>query len=471
MSSSLTFPEPTLRPPREADERIAAADAADLERPELGRLEIGQHRLSANFSTGPGRWRALRFTVGQIVLGIGVGPPAALRAWHRRFQMAEIRQRRGALHAFSWAIKAPLRAVRDARVAVADLGPACRHSSGVPRLVQLTQLVWLRLVHGVDPHSYYQFRLYLPERRRRAGLYLLQRPAAVLYRVLVEREALDDAAMMVNKRRFDAWCRRHGLPLASTLAEFRDGRLVAATTGTPTAESFAGRDLFSKPIHGHSGEGARRWRWDEGCWTDGAGRRYDWQALAAALAEQSRATPILLQECLRNHAALADVSAHALSTVRFVTSRAPDGEPEIVHAVYRTGVGASATDNLSGGGIAVAIEPTTGRLGNAIRNDSALPYAPIDRHPDSGARFSGTPLPHWHAARHLVVHAHRSLDAIAFVGWDVALTPSGPVLVEANFSPGRPLSQVPSGTPAGETNHLRHIDAHLRRSFGRTLTP
>jgi hypothetical protein len=56
---------------------------------------------------------------------------------------------------------------------------------------------------------------------------------------------------------------------------------------------------------------------------------------------------------------------------------------------------------------------------------------------------------------------------IACVGWDVALTPSGPVLIEANFAPGVTTLQTPFDTPLGDTPYMRYMDAHLRRSFSR----
>ena len=113
----------------------------------------------------------------------------------------------------------------------------------------------------------------------------------------------------------------------------------------------------------------------------------------------------------------------------------------------------------------------TGRLGGAVTPDPTVMIVPLDRHPDTGLAFAGFQLPHWAAATALAVRAHAALPAIAVVGWDVALTPDGPVIVEGNFSPEMRLAQAPSGVPLGDGPLLAWLDAHLRRSYARPARP
>jgi hypothetical protein len=118
-------------------------------------------------------------------------------------------------------------------------------------------------------------------------------------------------------------------------------------------------------------------------------------------------------------------------------------------------------------GLAAGVDLSSGCLGAAVRADPGLVIASMTAHPDTGAVIEGTPLPWWAEARALALLAHSRMRAIACVGWDVALTSSGPVLVEANWAPGARLAQAPSGMPLGETNFLRYLDAHMRESFAR----
>jgi hypothetical protein len=133
--------------------------------------------------------------------------------------------------------------------------------------------------------------------------------------------------------------------------------------------------------------------------------------------------------------------------------------------------GRSSTDNFSISGIAAPVDLATGRLGPGVRADPRLIIAPVATHPDTGAAIAEAALPWWQEAAALALAAHAKLPAMACVGWDVALTPEGPVLIEANWAPGARLAQAPSGTPLGETNFMRYLDAHMRRSFERSAVP
>jgi hypothetical protein len=57
----------------------------------------------------------------------------------------------------------------------------------------------------------------------------------------------------------------------------------------------------------------------------------------------------------------------------------------------------------------------------------------VQHAPGAGARLIGTPLPHWPALRELMEVKAACFYPIRLVGWDVALTPGGPVVLEGNF--------------------------------------
>lgn len=419
--------------------------------------------------TGPHRAAVLRFAVEQGLLGLGAGGGDAgrVRAWYRRHWLREQAVRRGPLGALAAVLKAPARVVREAREAVRAHGAAVAESFGVPAWRQLGQLVRLALLAGIDADSYYRYWLYRPERRRDAARFLQWQEAAVLYRVLAAREAMDDFVVLEDKRRFAEWCAAHALPTVPVLAEFRDGALASSRA----APVLPARDLFSKPSDQYGGAGVRSWRHlgpgTSDWWSDEEGRAHDAAALLAALAEQSREGPVILQPRLTNEAVLAPLAPHALCTLRLLTARAPGGAPELVLATFRTGAGGSTSDNFTSGGIAVAVDLASGRLASGVRLDTRLVIAPAERHPDTGVPFAGFPVPRWHEAKTLALAAHARLRAMAFVGWDIAFTPDGLILLEGNFNPGVRIVQAGSGKPLGATPFLRYLDLHLRRSFAK----
>ena len=428
------------------------------------RLEAHNVALLSKVRTGPERSAALRFAIEQRLFGLGFGRAAAARGWYRRYEWTQTRVQLGTLGTLRALVKRPARIAREAWRAAATHGPAVRDLHGTSLWMQRLQIFWLGLRRGLDPESYYRFWLFRPERRRRAHKFIQQHEAGLLYRVLAVRDAMDDFYITEDKRLFERWCREHSIPGVVSVAEFDNGVLIS----TAPVVTLPGRDLFSKPIDSFGGAGARHWKYSgRGAWVGTDGRAYDRSTLLEALAAQSRGGGIVLQVCLENDPKVAHLTSGALCTARILTIRPPDGEPELVCAVYRMATGANSTDNFSIAGLAAPIDLRTGRLGAAVRGDPHLVIAPVTRHPNTGALIEGTCLPWWHDATALVLQAHGKLRSMACVGWDVALTGSGPVLVEANWAPGARLAQAPSGVPLGETNFMRYLDAHMRRSFAR----
>jgi glutathione synthase/RimK-type ligase-like ATP-grasp enzyme len=57
-------------------------------------------------------------------------------------------------------------------------------------------------------------------------------------------------------------------------------------------------------------------------------------------------------------------------------------------------------------------------------------------HPITGTGIVGFQVPLWDESLRLTQEAAKLVPEVAYVGWDVAVTPDGPVLVEGNEFPG-----------------------------------
>ena len=455
---------------RNADMPSAGTSRADGSAHPWLRLDLID--VLADLRIGVGR-SSRHFALAQRVLG-GAGGASTARAWFRRFWWRAVRRERGRGGAAVALCVGPWVVLREARRAVAVHGGAVRAAYGVSTRTQLAQLCWLGLRYGLRPRNYYLYALFRRDRRRRARDFVQGHEAVLLYRLLAAREALDDFRVTEDKQRFARWCARHALPTVPILATFQEGRLVG-TSDAQELPALPACDLFSKPTRECGGVGTVRWsyvapdRWRrETTAADGTTAMtgtYERHALFAALAAQSRACDVILQRRLVNDPALTPLSGGGLCTLRLMTMRAPRGRPELVTATYRMSVGGSHTDNFTGGGIAADVDVATGRIGAGVRPDPRLVARPLTHHPDTGAEFVSRTLPYWADARALCLRAHACLPSIACVGWDVVLTPDGPILLECNFAPGVELSQAPTGRPLADTPFVRYFDAHLRRSF------
>ena len=99
------------------------------------------------------------------------------------------------------------------------------------------------------------------------------------------------------------------------------------------------------------------------------------------------------------------------------------------------------------GGIAAAVDVSSGRLGPAISLKATADW--LVEHPVTGAVIAGRILPCWREAAALACAAHSAFLPNSLIGWDVALLDEGPCLIEGNKGPCVNLIQVPLGGPLG----------------------
>lgn len=138
-------------------------------------------------------------------------------------------------------------------------------------------------------------------------------------------------------------------------------------------------------------------------------------------------TAIIIEELIVQHEKLAELHKESANTLRVITIRYED-RVDVIHAYLRVGKGNSVIDNASAGGVFGVVNIETGRI-----------YAACDRwgnsfdvHPDSGKHLIDFEVPKWEEVKMLVKKAAQVLPKVHYVGWDVAVTNEGCVLIEGN---------------------------------------
>ncbi|HVY99340.1 MAG TPA: sugar-transfer associated ATP-grasp domain-containing protein [Dongiaceae bacterium] len=311
-----------------------------------------------------------------------------------------------------------------------------RRQRGVSQLSQLAQLLKLVLVYRADPAAYYALNLYEPPRRLediedyvgrhevKNGLYSLMRDA-------VSRGQPAHAHSLTNKATFAGNCLAAGLPHIPILASARGG-VFTIHDETPGALD---RDLFVKLTSGKGTLGARPLRWlGDGRYADKDGTIIEREALFKELAERSNVKPLIVNPWLRNHPEIADLAKDSLLTFRVFTCLDPAGEPRVTHGFLRI----MSKLEPSWGTIeeyGSKIDLDTGRMNRACADRDLAPDAWWDVHPKTGAQITGRVVSVWPAIAALAVAAHREFRGWAVIGWDIAATPDGPVLIEGNSDP------------------------------------
>ena len=117
-------------------------------------------------------------------------------------------------------------------------------------------------------------------------------------------------------------------------------------------------------------------------------------------------------------------------------------------------------DNMSQGAVAYKVDTETGRLLPGAIYGSAERFTV---HPTTQREAVGFPLPHFDDSVRLVLEAHSSaFPTFPTVGWDIAITDDGPVIVEMNIQWGAE-HDIPDEGFLGRTPYTDCMLAHMRR--------
>lgn len=149
----------------------------------------------------------------------------------------------------------------------------------------------------------------------------------------------------------------------------------------------------------------------------------------------------IVEELIEQGEALAQFHPQSVNTVRAVTCLNSSNEPEIQWCFLRMGMGGNHTDNASGGGLQAMIDPETGIINSVGRDWKGDVHM---THPDTGVQLMGFKLPEWDKAMELLKKVSNVIPELRLVGWDLAYSKNGWILIEGNSRPQCVSAQISS---------------------------
>ncbi|OWZ83225.1 sugar-transfer associated ATP-grasp domain-containing protein [Natranaerobius trueperi] len=144
----------------------------------------------------------------------------------------------------------------------------------------------------------------------------------------------------------------------------------------------------------------------------------------------------LLEEQIEQHSELNRLSPNCVNTIRVITfvEQSEDSSYDnvkIIGAILRLGL-EDVIDNLSAGGIAAPIDLKTGQVYKPAISKELIKDRTFSFHPVSDEGITGFEIPEWENVIKLVKEAAMIIPEVRTVGWDVAISPNGPLLIEGN---------------------------------------
>ena len=156
------------------------------------------------------------------------------------------------------------------------------------------------------------------------------------------------------------------------------------------------------------------------------------EEFSAALEQIGKVENGIVDEYIVQHPDIARLNPDAVSIVRFYSVTGP--EASYLFAPVFT---AATNKDISNGcqdALTAMIDIRTGQvISDAVDQNNISDY-PV--HPVTGVPFKGLKLPFWQETIDMMRKAVPLADKISNIGWDVAITEEGPLIIEANTIPG-----------------------------------
>lgn len=166
-----------------------------------------------------------------------------------------------------------------------------------------------------------------------------------------------------------------------------------------------------------------------------------------------------LEEIIQQHSDMNKIYSNSINSIRVVTIiTTKNGDsiidipkqerknmeivPHIISTYLRIGNG-KFVDNFNSGGMVTPVDEESGIVKQVAVDKQKNIY---EVHPQTGTEIKGFQIPYWNEVIKLCKDASKEIPEIGYIGWDVAITPDGPILIEGNDFPGHDIYQLPEHT-------------------------
>lgn len=136
---------------------------------------------------------------------------------------------------------------------------------------------------------------------------------------------------------------------------------------------------------------------------------------------------VIVENFIVQHPHMCKIGGGCVNTIRTVTILENDNV-DIIYACVRIGKD-EVVDNFGAGGFVTHLDEETGIIITNGYDKSGNKY---EYDPTTGQKLIGFQVPCWEEARAMVIKAAKKLPNIGCLGWDIAISEEGPLLIEAN---------------------------------------
>lgn len=254
---------------------------------------------------------------------------------------------------------------------------------------------------------------------------------------------------LLNKLEFYRFCLENDIPTAIILAYSKQGNIYSINDDILELNDLSSfvsslnqwikespyQSLFIKPNDLKGGVGA--FKINELSLND--------LDLMNTIWTQCKTSKMIIQNTLVQHPIIDAINPFSINTIRIDTYQPLDGEPRLISACMRFGRSGSCVDNPgTSKGFFLKLNLETHKLEGLGQQIITFGNQTFTHHPDTQHPLDGVTIPYMDKAIELVLRATQCIGD-RLVGWDVCITPNGPLLIEGNHNYHIVMQEIANG--------------------------
>lgn len=317
----------------------------------------------------------------------------------------------------------------------------CKSKKNVLRIVY--EIFFVTFYWTVLPYHYFRYGLYRQEFSIKEVLKYIPE-SLVYYRILPKINS--NYFLLDNKNIFETILRGGNLPCSTTILKIQDGVIFNQNN-----KIISSKKDFDKEIINIKTE--RVFLKPSDCGSGGKeiivykkiGRKYfskNKEELNFENISKISKTDYILQEGLENEGFLKEIHPTSLNTFRVMTFFSPKKGAKVIYAMLKAGNKKAETDNAHTGGIYVGVSLSNWKLMNKGFDEDLNEFT---LHPLTRIDFRNKKIKDLKKVIDVAEKAGNLFPTLTFIGWDIALTKTGPIILEGNSSPGLTIIQRTHG--------------------------
>ncbi len=285
------------------------------------------------------------------------------------------------------------------------------------------------------PDTYFRFGMFLKD----VGDMELMKtfvPQGAYYRFAADKDS-QYHILLDDKILFHDVMRMYGLPVPERFFVYQGGFFRRNSSIVNDAEvdeiisNITDDRVFIKRFRGGAASGVSLAIRKDGAFYTEDG----WRLSAEMIRQKFGNENYIFEKQLKQDSVLAMLNPDTVNTCRVLTYK-----DKIISCSIRVGRKGSYVDNAAKGGIVLSLDMNTGRIEEwGLREYDLTKYY---EHPDTKIVFKDYEVPQWPAIKNLVEKTIKLLPYYNSVGFDVATTEDGPVIIEINTGTGVYASQM-----------------------------